>query len=224
MSALGWVQLLCNALFLFLILLLFLGRGWKRGSTMSASAEEQDSYRSMVSALSELIRGLKETSSEIQDRLMEKEAELNGVISAADERVRALKELESRSMPARRMPVARSDHPADDVFAPIPSPSEGAELSLASPQAKPPVRPMPATTQPGVARRGERPGEPARPAPAHPQPGTGETGASSEEERRTKYRQVLEFMEKGWGVLDIARFTGLPRGEVELLMRTKGRQ
>lgn len=53
--------------------------------------------------------------------------------------------------------------------------------------------------------------------PADPEP-------DDAEDRRERYRQALEFSEKGWNALDIARATRLPRGEVELLIRTKGRK
>jgi hypothetical protein len=43
-----------------------------------------------------------------------------------------------------------------------------------------------------------------------------------DDERREKYRQALDLARKGWSVLEIARHTRLPRGEIELLVRTKG--
>jgi len=43
-----------------------------------------------------------------------------------------------------------------------------------------------------------------------------------DDERRDRYRQALDFARKGWSVVEIAKHTRLPRGEVELLIRTKG--
>jgi hypothetical protein len=69
---------------------------------------------------------------------------------------------------------------------------------------------------------------PARQASASPTPvamlADGEARGEDEDERREKYRQALDYARKGWEVLDIAKFTGLHRGEVDLLVRTKGKK
>lgn len=183
MTLLGWVQLLIDVLFLFLILVLLLARGWRRGPSGVPGSEEQESYRGMVATLSEMIRAMKETTADMQERLSEKQAEIQHTVAAAEDRLTRLKEeLKAAEARPRR---------------PVQSPSSA-----------------PAEAPPGAA-----PAESPDPGP-EPQEGK----ANKEEERRAKYRQALEFMEKGWSALDIARFTQLPRGEVEFLMRTKGKR
>jgi hypothetical protein len=58
-------------------------------------------------------------------------------------------------------------------------------------------------------------------APGLAEPAVERTLEDDERDRSEKYRQVLEFAEKGWTAIDIARFLQVPRGEVDLLMRTK---
>ncbi len=183
MTLLAWVQLFVDVLFLFLILVLLLARGWRRGPSGVPGSEEQESYRGMVATLSEMIRTMKETTAEMQERLSEKQAEIQHTVTAAEDRLARLKEeLKAAEVRPRRSVQTASSGPAEPAvgIAPAESPEQG--------------------------------------------PASQDGKTNKEEERRAKYRQALEFMEKGWSALDIARFTQLPRGEVEFLMRTKGKR
>jgi hypothetical protein len=205
-SVLGWVQLLADFFFLFMILVLLIGRSWRRGSAGGAGGEEQESYRAMVATLSEIIKAVKEATADMQDRMAEKQAEIQSSLVAADERLRRIKEENDRTESNLRrgpaVPVpAIPERPQDHSFPQSP------RQALAEPK-------VPSIHAAKSAARDRSPIEEA--------PREGE--ASKEEERRAKYQQALEFMEKGWSALDIARFTQLPRGEVELLMRTKGKK
>lgn len=179
MTALGFVQLLIDLVFLFLILLLFVGRVWKRGK---AGGEEQESYREMISSLTMLIREMKETAAEVEERGARRQLELQRAVGAADDRLEALKAAVNAA-PDRHEPVAAGSAPV-----------------------RPPA--PPAAGLSGVS------GEP-RPRGTDPAPG-------DEDERREKYRMALDFARKGWNVLEIARHTQLPRGEVELLIKARG--
>ncbi len=179
MSAFDYFQLLVNLVFLFLILLLLVGRGW-RGS--AAGSDEQESYREMMSTLSVLIKEMKETSADLQERLSEKQLEVQRAIAASDERIEKLKEMTEKA------PLT----PPPSPFTPLPP--EGGEGRV----------------------RGEN--------EASPQPTSVAGNADSSEARQEKYRQVLDFSQKGFSALDIAKLIKLPRGEVELLIRTKGKQ
>lgn len=194
MSAFDYFQLVVDIVFLFLILVLLVGRGWRRG----AVAEEQESYREMVSRLSSLIGEMKETSADLQDRLGQKQVEVQHSIGLCDDRIRRVKDLTASLPPAGAGSAAPRLAPAMPAAA---APEGGPRPPLAPPRGP-------------VAAR-----ETAEPAPV-PAP----RGEHDDEERREKYRQALDFAQKGWSALDIARFTQLPRGEVELLMRTKGKQ
>src|SRR5678809_401916 len=63
MGALGFVQLVVDVLFLFLLMVLMVGRVWKRGA---AATEEHASYREMIASLTALIREMKETAAELE--------------------------------------------------------------------------------------------------------------------------------------------------------------
>jgi hypothetical protein len=203
MSALGVVQMFVDIAFLFLILLLLLGRGWKRGGA-NTTAEEQEAYRDMISTLTVLIKEMKQSAGEMQDRLGAKQVELSQAISAADERIRKL----------TGMPEVRLDRMAP------PSPLSPVE-SL-------PVR-MPPVSEAQIPR-GESGPVPVSPdsarriAPDSTPIGQERTLEEDERDRAEKYRQVLEFADKGWSGMDIARFLQVPKGEVDLLMRTKVRK
>lgn len=200
MSLLGWIQLLADFFFLFMILVLLVGRSWRRGAAGRPGDEEQESYRAMVSTLSEIIKTVKDTVGEAQDRMTEKQAEIQASLAAADERLRRLKEENDRAQAGVGRGPAVPERPVP---------------------AQPPLQEQP--------RFNEQPAPVSQTAAEAPKRGvdseaSGEAREGKEEERRAKYQQALEFMEKGWSALDIARFTHLPRGEVELLMRTKGKK
>ena len=179
MGALGFVQLVVDVLFLFLLMVLMVGRVWKRGA---AATEEHASYREMISSLTALIREMKETAAELEELSARKQLELQRAVGAADDRLDQLR--------------------ASVAAAPVGEP--GATRPAAGRAEAPP-------------RAGaERTGLP-RPAGHEPQ-------ADDEDERREKYRVALDFARKGWSALEIARHTQLPRGEVELLIKTRGGQ
>jgi hypothetical protein len=205
MSPFDWFQLVVDVVFLFLILVFLLGRGWRRG----AAAEERESYREMVTRLSSLIGEMKDTSADLQERIGEKQLEVQQAISVADDRIRRMKDLAAAPGP-RPAPAPGST----SVSGPPPAPFSARPAPPQSPAA-PPDEGL-AESDPVAARAEASAAEPA-PAPA-PRDGM------DDEDRREKYRQALDFAQKGWNALDIARFTQLPRGEVELLMRTKGKQ
>jgi len=202
MTALGVVQIFVDIAFLFLILLLLLGRSWKRGGA-NTTAEEQEAYRDMISTLTVLIKEMKHSAGEMQERLGAKQVELSQAISAADERLRKL----------TGMPEVRLDRMSP------PSPISPVE-SL-------PVRMPPVSLS---AQRGETSPDAAPPsferriAPDSTPIGEERTLEEDERDRAEKYRQVLEFADKGWSGMDIARFLQVPKGEVDLLMRTKVRK
>ena len=198
MSAMGYVQIFVDIGFLFLILLLLLGRGWKRGGA-NTTAEEQEAYRDMISTLTVLIREMKQSAGEMQERLGAKQVELSQAISAADERIRKL----------TGMPEVRLDRMAP------PSPI--------SPMDALPVR-MPPVSRPPVAPSAGPEAFERRIAPDSTPLGQERTLDEDERDRAEKYRQVLEFADKGWNAMDIARFLQVPKGEVDLLMRTKIRK
>lgn len=202
MSAFDYFQLLVNLVFLFLILVMLIGRGWKRGAI---DRGEQESYREMVSTLSALIQEMKDTSAEMQDRLGEKQLEIQRAMAAAEERIERLNTLVS----AASTPAPQPAEPAPVQLAK--SVQASFEPSPGRPEPRSPV-PQQAAPHAGEAAN-DREAEPLTPA------------ARSEEDggkRKDKYRQALDLAQKGWGALDIARVTQLPRGEVELLMRTRG--
>ena len=197
MSAMGVVQIFVDVAFLFLILLLLLGRGWKRGGA-NTTAEEQEAYRDMISTLTVLIKEMKHSAGDMQDRLGAKQVELSQAISAADERIRKL----------TGMPEVRLDRMAP----PLPI----------LPAASLPVRMPPVSETPSVSAAPEA--FERRIAPDPTPIGQERTLEEDERDRAEKYRQVLEFAEKGWSGMDIARFLQVPKGEVDLLMRTKVRK
>jgi len=105
--------------------------------------------------------------------------------------------------------------------------------AAAEPVAEAPLKPVKAgkrraSTDHGSATAFAAPDEPGASEARHAQPGRPSVAmvapGEDEDERREKYRQALDYARKGWDVLDIARFTGLPRGEVDLLVRTKGKK
>jgi len=199
MSALGLVQIFVDVAFLFLILLLLLGRGWKRGGA-NTSAEEQEAYRDMISTLTVLIKEMKHSAGEMQERLGAKQVELSQAISSADERIRKL----------TGMPEVRLDRMAP----PAPLQSSMEQLPVRMPPVAPVSQSPDAVTE-AFARRI---------APDSTPVGQERTLEEDERDRSEKYRQVLEFAEKGWNGMDIARFLQVPKGEVDLLMRTKIRK
>jgi len=206
MSALGLVQIFVDIAFLFLILLLLLGRGWKRGGT-NTTAEEQEAYRDMISTLTVLIKEMKQSAGDMQERLGAKQVELSQAISSADERIRRL-----TSMPEVRLDrMAPPSALGRGEVSPQPS---GESL----PVRMPPVleSTAPASVSPDTFER--------RIAPDSTPIGQERTLEEDERDRSEKYRQVLEFADKGWSGMDIARFLQVPKGEVDLLMRTKIRK
>ena len=178
MSAFELFQLVVDLAFLFLLLLLLVGRSWRKGP---AAVEEQRAYAEMVSGLSTLIREMKETSATLEERITEKQVELRQSIAAAEEQVQRMKEA-----------------------------SAGLSLPAAAPAVTVPRPPG----HEDESRGGRRAAVPAGRAPAP---------ADDEEDRRTRYRQAVDYAAKGWSAAEIARVTRLPRGEVDLLIRTRGR-
>jgi hypothetical protein len=176
--------LLVDVALVFMILLLFVGRGWKRGQ---GAREEQESYREMLSSLTVLIREMKETAADLEERAERKQVELQRAVAAADERLAALEAAASTPLPVT--PV-RGGAPAR----PAQGPAVTTELATS------------ASALPPAAVR--------KPSP--------DGGSMDEDERREKYRIALDFARKGWNALEIARHTQLPRGEVELLIKTRG--
>jgi len=186
-------QIVIDIAFLFLILLLIAGRVWRKGSAGNQNQnQEQESYREMISTLSVLIKEMKETSADLQERIGEKQVEVASTLAAIEERMEKLKS----AVPPEAKPPRTSPEPARRMVRDIP-PAAGAEREAA-----------------GGGRR---------PAPGRELGMTEEERKRAEEdsERKEKYKQIMELAEKGWTALDIARFTQVPRGEVELLMRTK---
>jgi hypothetical protein len=179
MGALGFVQLIVDVLFLFLLMVLLVGRVWRRGA---AANEEHASYREMIASLTALIREMKETAAELEEISARKQLELQRAVGAADDRLELLR------------------------------------AAVSAPPAA--LEPPP----PGGGRRAAEPGAPAPAARATgPQRGA-EPLPDDEDERREKYRVALDFARKGWSTLEIARHTQLPRGEIELLIKTRGGQ
>jgi hypothetical protein len=180
MSAFELFQLLVDLAFLFLILLLLVGRSWRKGP---AAAEERQAYAEMVSGLSTLIREMKETSATLEERITEKQVELRQSIAAAEEQVQRLKETSA---------------------------------GLSMPTAVPGVPAPRAPVREEESRGGRRAAAPAAytAAPAL---------EDDEEDRRARYRQAVDYAAKGWSAAEISRVTRLPRGEIDLLIRTRGR-
>ena len=227
MSALAMVQLMVDVAFVFVLLLLLLGRGWRRGTAGSGSSEDMEAYREMVSTLTVLIKEMKQSAADMQEKLDSRQVEISRAVAAADERLRALgsppdiqldrmapsprsgaglAERIASSSPSAEFRIQQSTADSE----PVPAPASGAG----------PVIPAdPAAVQDGAA------GWTASSTASLPEgPLQGERTLEEEErERAEKYRQVLEFAEKGWTAVDIARFLQVPRGEVDLLMRTKVR-
>jgi hypothetical protein len=171
-------QLLVDLAFLFLILLLLVGRSWRKGN---AATEERKAYAEMVSGLSSLIREMKETSATLEERITEKQVEIRQSIAAAEDQIQRLREA-------------------------------AAGVSAVPPPAAPPA--------PRAASRAEEHHGGRRTAPA---PRPAEPKAGEEEDRRELYRQAVDYAAKGWSADEIARVTRLPRGEIELVIRTRGR-
>jgi len=185
MTAFGYFQLLVDVAFCFLILLLLVGRSWRRGSGAST---DQEAYREMISTLSALIREMKEGAAEMERRLETRRAEIEQAVAAADVRLEHLEAAMVKAGPAAVQAAA----------------------SIVIPPAR---ASAPATTV--------KPTQ-VQPAPEVAPAGAGEMPDMDDDERREKYRQALDLARKGWSVLEIARHTRLPRGEIELLVRTKG--
>jgi len=222
------IQVIFDVALLFLILLLFLGRGWRRGGAGTAATEDMEAYREMVSTLTVLIREMKQSAAELQERLDLKGVELGRAIAAADERLKRLESLPEVSLDRMAPPAARSApvEPAMGLAGRI----AAAGLPIRAPRLAPAAEvPAPAAV-PAEVETDAEPVLEALPAdsgirPAIPPPDSGveRTLEDDERDRAEKYRQVLEFAEKGWSSIDIARFLQVPRGEVDLLMRTKVR-
>lgn len=217
MSALVAVQIFADIAFLFLILLLLLGRGWKRGGA-NTTAEEQEAYRDMISTLTVLIKEMKQSAGEMQERLGAKQVELSQAISAADERIRKL----------TGMPEVRLDRMASPTFRPGAGGLSPLSQAESLPVRMPPVSaPDPEASSSAPVRGETSPIPPSferRIAPDSTPIGQERTLEEDERDRAEKYRQVLEFADKGWSAMDIARFLQVPKGEVDLLMRTKVRK
>ena len=80
MGAFGYFQLLVDVAFCFLILLLLVGRSWRRGTGASA---DQETYREMISTLSALIREMKEGAAEMDRQLESRHAEVAQAVASA---------------------------------------------------------------------------------------------------------------------------------------------
>ncbi len=223
MSVFDYFQLFVDLVFLFLILVFLLGRGWKRGG----GVENQEAYREMVATLASLIREMKEESGEMQENLSRRQVEVQQAISVADDCIRRLKGLvvDGDSLADGRTGFAAPVGELRPAAAPSPSVGAGIEARIAAagpPLSGPASDPSLLADQASAVRLDDRNSQEGQvravDAPV-PTPRT----ANDDDARREKYRQVLDFAQKGWNSLDIARFTELPRGEVELLMRTKGK-
>ena len=128
-------------------------------------------------------------------------------------------ELDGR-LTERRAEVQRALAAADDRLALLRAAASGELPGGPSAAMVSGPRPLPTPAFPPVTR----PGPAMEPVPAAAErPGDGRDVAMSEDDRREKYRQALDFARKGWSILEIARFTHLPSGEVELLVKTKGK-
>jgi hypothetical protein len=116
--------------------------------------------------------------------------------------------LEAR-LEAKRREVDRATALADDRLARI----EAAALRAGPESAAGavPIRPVP-------VRSAEPPSR--RPAPAVDHGGS---EALDDDARAERYRQAVDFARKGWDADEIARQTRLPRGEVDLLLKTRGK-
>ena len=240
MTAFDWFQIVADLGFLFLILLLLVSRAWKRGAGNEA---DQESYREMIETLSALIREMKEASRNLEERIAEKQGEVTGAITAADSRIERLKDLlaemegvvssrgpdseSPQKVPlanreettAKRVPdigmrIRDTEHPGSRLDTAVEEVSE-------KPARKGRRRSMDARSE---GDRGSAPAEPGGVGDHASAAGATPDEPEDEDERREKYRQALDFARKGWDILDIARFTGLPRGEVDLLVRTKGKK
>ncbi len=204
MSAFDLFQLLIDLAFVGLLLLLILGRGWRRGPAGAESAAEQETYREMISTLTMLIKEMKQAGAEMQEQLGAKQVEVSRAIAAADERLRHLE--------------GAVNAPLELVAPPRASATQAARTPSPAPIVREVVEE--ARMVPSVAAA--PPASPEVPRPASsPEPAVERTLDDDDRDRAEKYRQVMEFAEKGWSSLDIARFLQVPRGEVDLLMRTK---
>lgn len=196
MGAFGWFQLLVDVAFCFLIMLLLVGRSWRRGGAGSA---DQEAYREMISTLSALIREMKDGAAEMDKRLEARRAEMEETLAVADARVRQIEAALVKAGPAASEPV-----PAGSATPRTPQAAAGAAAA------------------PAARRPGADPAPSAAPSSSRRRADSEPVADMDDDERREKYRQALDFARKGWDAAEIARHTKLPRGEVELLIRTKG--
>jgi TolA-binding protein len=160
----------------------------------------------MISTLSALIREMKEGATEMDQRLEARRAEVEQAVAAADVR---LQQIEAALL--KSGPVSPTASPGTAV------PKTGAKgASRRSASALPKSAAIKGDEE---ARAAAAPAPSGAPAPTA---ATDEGPDMDDDERREKYRQALDFARKGWSVAEIARHTRLPRGEIELLLRTKG--
>ena len=119
MTTFEFFQIFIDIVFLFLILLLVAGRAWKKGAA-GTRENEQESYREMISTLSVLIKEMKETSADLQERIGEKQVEVARTLAAIEDRMERLKNaVPSESVQAK--PVRKGPEPARKVVREAPS-------------------------------------------------------------------------------------------------------
>ncbi len=181
--AFTFIQLLIDVILVAGLLLVLLGRGWRRAAP-SADADPAAS-REFIASLSGLIREMKETAAGLEERLEAKIGQVERATALADDRLAKLEAAGMRAGP----------------------PSSGATA--------------PAVRTSAVPSRAVAPSSPG--AVAEPVDGT-DAGDLDDDTRADRYRQVVDFARKGWDAAEIARHTRLPRGEVDLLLKTRGRE
>ena len=169
--AFTFIQLLIDVVLVAGLLLVLLGRGWRRGKPDPAGSAES---REFLESLNLLIREMKETADGLERQLDAKRSELDRAIALAEDRLEKLEGAGMRAGPA-----------------------------------------APATTSRTVPTR--------RPAAPEPAPESASEDID-DDARADRYRQVVDFARKGWDAAEIAKHTRLPRGEVDLLLKTRGRQ
>ena len=175
--AFTFIQLLVDVFLVAGLLLVLLGRGWRRGA--ATSDPDPAASREFITSLTELIREMKETAAGLEDRLDGRRGEVERAIALADDRL--------------------------------------AKLEAAGMRAGPAV--MPATARTSVV-----PSRPVAAPAATIEPGADAADGLDDDARADRYRQVVDFARKGWDAAEIARHTRLPRGEVDLLLKTRGRE
>lgn len=179
--AFTFIQLLVDVILVAGLLLVLLGRGWRRGAAASADPGES---REFLASLTALIREMQDTADRLEQRLDAKRGEVERAIALADDRIGKLDAAAMRAGPGGAA-GGTGEAPASEPAASRPAPRRAAA----------------------------------------PEPEAGGAGDELDDDARAdRYRQVVDFARKGWDAAEIAKQTRLPRGEVDLLLKTRGRE